>query len=381
MFNLFKNLIDLLGNIAPYVSVPLLLGYGAILFVIMKRMWVLKDERIKSAQEVAKVKDERIAQLELENQSLREREVDPNKLLAEVNLVKMSTQEKVEIAKRRLDEALRKLESKESEIAEVRAAQDALLSELNRARERSESLSRELHSQRLDSQRSELLRIQEAIMHEILSPAMAIIGHAELLLKHKERISETEYKRKLQDIISECMLLKQLSTSWRYRSRQDISLYPRETHLKSDVITPTVSMFRELASRHKTALNINRFDDVPPLSLDVDAFQQALFNLIDNAIKHSYPDYPVNLNIHTSNENIEIDISNKGLNIPAEDSEKIFELGFRGADSIRYSPAGTGFGLWVARRLLSGQGCDLQLLRREPETVFRIKIPKRLIEK
>lgn len=375
-----KDLVDLLTKLSPFISVPVLIGYGAVLFIIIKRLTTLKDERIAAAREASQYKDERIAGLKAEIDVLRKKEPDPHRLLAEVNLVKMSTQEKVEAAKQRLREALQKLESKESEVTEVRAAQDALLEELNRARERSEALASQLHTQRLDSERGELLRIQEAIMHEILSPVMAIVGHAEFVLKLGARIPEEKRAAKLKSIISEGMLLRQMATSWRFRSRQDIQLSPTRTLLGRDIVFPAVDAFRDLAQARKVTLQVKDFLAIPAVRLDADAFRQAVFNLVDNAIKYAHVDTAVKISGRLYNGEIQVDIENQGLSIPPQEVEQIFSVGYRSQDALRQQPTGTGLGLPVAMKLIEVQGCVLSLLQTDPTTVFRIAIPEKLFE-
>lgn len=375
-----KELIELLNTLSPFISVPVLIGYGAVLFVLAKRITTLKDERIAAAKEAAQYKDQRIADLEREIVDFHKKEPDPNRLLAEVNLVKMSMQERVEAAKQRLQEALDRLDAKESEIAEVRSAQDALLEELSRARQRSEALARQLHTQRLDSERGELLRIQEAIMHEILSPVMAIVGHAEFVLKSGDSIPIEKRTTKLRSIISEGLLLRQLATSWRFRSRQDIQLSPTRTLLGKDIVYPTLDAFRDLAQSRGVKLQVTDFRIIPPVQLDSDAFRQAVFNLVDNAIKYSHAHATVDIQGRVSDRGIEIDITNEGLTIPSQEVDHIFEVGFRSADAQRHQPVGTGWGLPVAKRLLEAQGCELSLIQATPKTIFTVTIPKRLLE-
>ncbi len=379
MQELTKTLVDLLGKLGPYISVPLLLAYGAILFIVIKLIGTLKDERITAAKDIAESRNQRIVQLEQENEALRQREVDPNKLLAEVGLIRMSTEEKVEAAKRRLNDTLEKLQTKESEVAEVRAAHDALLAELNRARERAEALSSELHSSRLNIERTQLLRIQEAIMHEILSPAMAIVGHAELLIRHGDQFPKDKYAMKLNDIVSEAMLLKELSTAWRFRSRQEVSLAPAKTQIHQDVLVPTAQLLEGVADRNGTPVTIDNPRPLPPALLDTDAFRQALLNILDNAIKYSCRGNPIHVTASMTDGGISIDVQNKGLTIPPNMDAHIFEVGFRPPIAVGTHPAGTGLSLYVAKRLLNAQGCDLVLAQREPITVFRINIPRRLI--
>jgi cell division protein FtsB len=113
-----KALIEFLNKISPLISVPLLLGYGAVIIYFMKEIVKLKDEKLNLVENVNKLKDEQIRYLERQIAEHKQREIDPKGILAEVEIIRNAVKEKMALARKQLDEKLQKLESKETKVEE-----------------------------------------------------------------------------------------------------------------------------------------------------------------------------------------------------------------------------------------------------------------------
>lgn len=115
------------------------------------------------------------------------------------------------------------------------------------------------------------------------------------------------------------------------------------------------------------ALPVGRFDFVQTM--------RCLVNLIENALQHSPPDAPVDLDVREEGEEIVFTVSDRGAGVPEAERERIFEPFFRGADAQGRSK-GTGLGLPIARSLAEAQGGSLRHLPREGGgTVFELRLP------
>jgi signal transduction histidine kinase len=96
------------------------------------------------------------------------------------------------------------------------------------------------------------------------------------------------------------------------------------------------------------------------LELDIDgrALQQALVNLIDNAVKHSPKGQTVTVEIHlTADRNaVGLSVSDHGPGIPAAEREKIFERFYRLGSELRRETQGVGIGLSVVKHIVEAHG-------------------------
>ena len=120
-----------------------------------------------------------------------------------------------------------------------------------------------------------------------------------------------------------------------------------------------------------------KFDNLQPstynleLSLDGRAIQQALINLLDNAIKHSpsgqtvsviveFPQNPGSSPHAPRNTEhaspIHISVQDNGPGIPLEEQEKIFERFYRLGSELRRETQGVGIGLSIVKHIVEAHG-------------------------
>ena len=83
-----------------------------------------------------------------------------------------------------------------------------------------------------------------------------------------------------------------------------------------------------------------------------------LINLLLNGLKYSKADKPVELEITDKDNLVKIKIIDKGVGIPEQDQDYIFDAFRRGSNvkSIR----GTGLGLAIAREFIRAQGGNIK---------------------
>ena len=98
-----------------------------------------------------------------------------------------------------------------------------------------------------------------------------------------------------------------------------------------------------------------------PIELNVDgrALQQALVNLIDNAIKHSPAGETVTIGVERREGTapvVGLYVADHGPGIPAEEHDKIFERFYRRGSELRRETQGVGIGLSVVRHVVAAHG-------------------------
>lgn len=88
---------------------------------------------------------------------------------------------------------------------------------------------------------------------------------------------------------------------------------------------------------------------------DPDRIQQVLINLIDNGIKNSPPDSPIEIDVSTDPANVIVAVRDHGPGISIEERGRLFEKWVRGRTSVQ----GTGLGLYVARMIVEAHHGEL----------------------
>jgi two-component system OmpR family sensor kinase len=108
---------------------------------------------------------------------------------------------------------------------------------------------------------------------------------------------------------------------------------------------------------------------------DPERISQVLRNLLENVAKHTPTGTPVALRAHAKEQKVEIEVADQGPGIPADDLSLIFEKFGRGRDATSRRIAGSGLGLYLARRILEAHGAELTV-ESDPAsgTVFRFQL-------
>ncbi|MFQ6108995.1 MAG: ATP-binding protein [Candidatus Aminicenantales bacterium] len=96
--------------------------------------------------------------------------------------------------------------------------------------------------------------------------------------------------------------------------------------------------------------------DVPLLSIDKEALSQALNNLLDNAVKFSPAGKEIAVSVRREAENVLIEIEDKGIGIPQEEINKIFDKFYQGQNALKQSVKGTGLGLTLVKHIIEAHG-------------------------
>ena len=102
-------------------------------------------------------------------------------------------------------------------------------------------------------------------------------------------------------------------------------------------------------------------------SADAERLHQVVFNLLDNAVRHSPVDGRVWLSAHAASDGVTtIEVADEGPGIPAAEAERVFER-FHRVDAARAArDGGTGLGLAIARWIVDAHGGTIAVRDREP---------------
>jgi signal transduction histidine kinase len=101
--------------------------------------------------------------------------------------------------------------------------------------------------------------------------------------------------------------------------------------------------------------------------------QRVLFNLIQNAIRHTPPDGSVTVTAQAVLDTIQIEVADTGPGIPADQREHVFEPFYRG-DEARVD-GGAGLGLAISRAIVEAHGGRIWLADAAEGTRVRVQLP------
>jgi two-component system sensor histidine kinase SenX3 len=102
----------------------------------------------------------------------------------------------------------------------------------------------------------------------------------------------------------------------------------------------------------------------------------ALGNLVSNAVNYSPNDSHVGIGVSVKDSHVEIAITDKGIGMSAEDSERIFERFYRTDDARSRTTGGTGLGLSIVKHTINNHGGDIRVWSKLGQgSTFTVRIP------
>jgi two-component system sensor histidine kinase KdpD len=113
--------------------------------------------------------------------------------------------------------------------------------------------------------------------------------------------------------------------------------------------------------------------DLPLISVDPVLFEHMVFNLVENAAKHSRPGVPIEVRARVAEGWVEIEVADRGPGLPPGEEQRVFEKFYRGP-----APRGPGMGLGLAicRSIaLIHDGVLMAENRPGGGAIFRMRLP------
>jgi signal transduction histidine kinase len=146
---------------------------------------------------------------------------------------------------------------------------------------------------------------------------------------------------RLNNLAADLITLSQLEAGWPNVQAAPISI--------AEVIHNAVSTLEPVAKLNGISLRLREVEDVEVLGHRIH-FEQALVNLVDNAIKFNKPQGEVTVKTAcTGEDHVEISVSDTGIGIPRQDQSRIFERFYRVDKARSRQVGGTGLGLSIVR--------------------------------
>jgi two-component system, OmpR family, phosphate regulon sensor histidine kinase PhoR len=206
----------------------------------------------------------------------------------------------------------------------------------------------------LDKLKSQFLAVAT---HELRTPLTLILGYNSMLSESlADRLTEDDRKT-LQESMSACRRLiglvnSMLDISQIESGKMRMNFGPANLW---EIITGVVSLFHYEAERKKITLRVTAPDNLPTVRIDAERIQQALVNLIANALKFTDMGGSVDIAAQflTETEEIEISVRDTGIGIAPEHHVSIFdEFSQIQCHNAERHRKGSGLGLAIAQRIV-----------------------------
>jgi two-component system sensor histidine kinase KdpD len=139
-----------------------------------------------------------------------------------------------------------------------------------------------------------------------------------------------------------------------------------------DIIGSALAEFEPVLGERKVIEDIST--ELPLVPMDFVLIERVMVNIIDNALKYSPPDSPLEIQAHLSGAFVEIEVADQGVGIPSEDLARVFDKFFRvqRPDSV----SGTGLGLSICKGIIEAHSGSIRAENRPGGgTIVTVKLP------
>ena len=148
---------------------------------------------------------------------------------------------------------------------------------------------------------------------------------------------------KLENLTKSLIQLSRLETNM-------ILLEPVKASLKKTLQSAVNSVYMKAFQKNIT-LSVNEFQDEEVMQ-DPRWTQEALVNILDNAVKYSSPQSAVEIRVEPMVSYFLIEIEDQGMGIPKEERNQVFKRFYRGKSSAVQEIDGSGVGLYLTRKIV-----------------------------
>ncbi|MHA6481732.1 ATP-binding protein [Paenibacillus sp. strain BS8-2] len=229
----------------------------------------------------------------------------------------------------------------------------------------------------LVSAESERMRttILNSVSHELRTPLAAVIGSATSLLENDHLFTPSDRVELLETIRDGSLRMNRLVNNLLNMVKLESGmLYFRKSWCDlEDVINAAVGQARDYQQQRKIRVVLHHEEPVVVPGDEV-LLEQALVNIVSNAIKYS-PDYSeIVITMTASAGQAVMTISDEGIGIKEAESELIFEKFYR-ADATKHI-TGTGLGLAICKGIIElHEGTIAVRANEQRGTVFTVSLP------
>jgi PAS domain S-box-containing protein len=212
-----------------------------------------------------------------------------------------------------------------------------------------------------------------ALAHEFKTPVAIVKGYAQHMIKQPDATAAQRpmldaierASNRLQRLIDDLVEVSGISLGRLVLCREPVEL--------TAMLRSVVRWAAPAATHHRLVVNA---PEPVVVSADLLHLEQAVRRLVDNAIRYSPPS-DVEINVVPSDKFVVISVRDRGIGIPADQKNRIFELFFRAHAGTPHDVGGLGIGLFLAREITIRHGGAMWFESEEGRgSTFYLRLPR-----
>jgi signal transduction histidine kinase len=200
-------------------------------------------------------------------------------------------------------------------------------------------------------------RFVAAVSHELKTPLTAIRMFAETLYEGGSPDDQTRSEY-LETIVEESERLTRLLNNVLDFSKIEggKKTYRMRAQSLEEIVRFSARAMRYPLEQGRFALHLDIQDDLPPARVDRDGIEQAILNLLANAMKYSGESRDIELRLRCQDGEAVIEVSDRGVGIEPSEVPRIFDRFYRVSTPENDHVPGAGLGLTLVQHIAEAHG-------------------------
>ncbi|MBR8305368.1 HAMP domain-containing protein [Burkholderia cenocepacia] len=218
-----------------------------------------------------------------------------------------------------------------------------------------------------------LSQFSSDLAHDMRTPLANVISSSQITLSRAR--TTDEYEALIESNIEECERLQRMIENMLFLARTDNA----RQHLKTaeldagSELRRLASYFQALADEAGVRIDVH---GEAPVVADATLFRRAVSNLASNALEHAQAASTIELAVSVQGSYAVVEVMNRGVAIPPEQVERIFERFYR-IDSSRHGAArNAGLGLAIVKSIMELHRGKVEVASRDGRTTFALYFPR-----
>ena len=218
------------------------------------------------------------------------------------------------------------------------------------------------------------------VSHELKTPMTTIGGFIDGILDGTiDAEKQPYYLGIVSDEVKRLSRLVQSMLSMARMESGEFALKPELFDLREMLCSIVISQEQRI---EKLKIDIVGLDELQGISIkaDKDLIHQAVYNLVDNAVKFTEEQGRITFTLKTENKQVVFTVKNTGKGIPQKDLPFVFERFYKVDKSRSASKNSTGLGLYIVKTIITAHGGTITVSSKENEfTSFKVTLPSQNI--
>ncbi len=217
--------------------------------------------------------------------------------------------------------------------------------------------------------------LMNSVSHNLRTPLASISGALNSLIEDGPALSESIRNELLESALEQSVALNRLVGNLLDVTRLEagalrLRIEPCEVQ---DLVGSALAQLGSAISSRRISVDIP--PDLPLFYMDFVLVSQVLVNLVDNALRYSPADRPVEIRARIEDGRLRVDVADRGIGIESGDLIRIFEKFHRAGNAANSN--GIGLGLYICKRFVEAHGGRIWAERRaQAGTLVTFEIPR-----